>query len=260
MNQRIKKYRKKLFINKGINYIANIVTSLSICLSLKAIKLSYNGKVNEAVILIIICAFIDGIDGKIARYLKSDSEFGKTLDSLADFLSFGIAPILIIFFYKTHNWLNLGWSIGVFFSLCMAFRLARFSDKSFSNCEPYDTNTSKEKHSETFEGIPAPAGGLLLFMPIVVENVLQIKLNHWVFCINTLLISMGLISKIRTIAINKIKLNKSQYHIFFGILSLLSTLVFAYIWIASLIIGSAYILYVITLLIKDNSKNKKLPN
>ena len=197
---------------------------------MQAIYLIFNGGIEYSVLCICAAAFIDGIDGRIARYLNSSSEFGKTLDSLADFLSFSIAPTLVIYFYKLQNWANFGWSCCIFFVLCMAFRLARFS--------------SDKSDSEAFTGIPAPAAGLLVFTPLAVEKVLKISLCPAFFSITLLFVSFGMIGKFKTIALNKINVKHGMSHIVFGICASLIVLATTYIWLTALLIGLLYISHV----------------
>ena len=227
------KKRAKQFFKDRIAIIPSLVTSISICLGMHSIYLIHLNRIEHAFICICISAFVDGIDGRIARYLNSASEFGKTIDSLADFLSFSIAPALIIYFYKLQNWISMGWSCCIFFVLCMAFRLARFS--------------SEHADKESFTGIPAPAAGLLVFTPFALEKTLQTNLHPLFFALSLLLIAFGMIGKFRTIALNrmKLKINKGSAHVFFALFAFAAVFAITYVWLTYLILGTLYLIHVV---------------
>ncbi len=232
MKNNLMKNNKKMknFFKDRVFLIPSFITSISICLGMHAIYILNQG-IEYSILCICAAAFIDGIDGRVARYLNSASEFGKTIDSLADFLSFSISPALILYFYKLSTWISFGWSCCIFFVLCMAFRLARFS-------------TSKE-NVETFTGIPAPAAGLLVFFPVIVEKILNISFHPSVFALWILLVAFGMIGKFRTIAINRIKINKRTNHIVFGICAFIIVMAITYLWLTAFIIGLIYCAYIL---------------
>lgn len=236
-----KEKRMHNFFRNRAFLIPSFITSISICLGMQAVHFSYVGQIQYSILCISIAAFIDGIDGRIARYLNSASEFGKTLDSLADFLSFSITPTLAIYFYKLHNWISFGWSCCIFFVLCMAFRLARFS--------------SDKSNHESFTGIPAPAAGLLAFFPFAFEKVLKVSIHPFFFAATLLIVSFGMISKFQTIALNRIHINQRIMHIIFGIVASFTVLAITYIWITGIFIGSIYLVHVVYAIFKNNSKN-----
>ncbi len=217
----------KQFFRDRIFFIPNLVTSISICLGMHAIYLIFHKSIEYSILCICAAAFVDGIDGRIARYLNSASEFGKTIDSLADFLSFSISPALVIYFYKLNGWISFGWSCCIFFVLCMAFRLARFS--------------SDLSDSEAFTGVPAPAAGLLAFLPVVIEKVFQTQLPPLFFAITLLLVAFGMIGRFKTIALNKIKIKPGMSHIVFGVCAFMIVMSITYIWLTAFIIALIYV-------------------
>jgi CDP-diacylglycerol--serine O-phosphatidyltransferase len=134
--------------------VPNAVTFSALCLGLTSIHFGFRQEWDHAVACIFIAAFFDGIDGRIARFLRADSEIGASLDSLCDFINFGVAPSFVIYFYALHLWGNQGWSLCLLFSACMAWRLARFNASHY--------------YSKVFSvGVPAPAGALMALLPIV---------------------------------------------------------------------------------------------
>ena len=107
--------------------IPSAVTVTALCTGLSAIRFALSERWELAVSLIFIAAILDAMDGRIARFLRVDSPFGAELDSLSDFISFGVAPAIVLYLYSLHFWKGTGWAIVLFFSTCMALRLARFN-------------------------------------------------------------------------------------------------------------------------------------
>ena len=152
----------KLVSSKRTRYLLpNILTLGGVCLGISSIKFSIDGNFNLAVTLILFAAILDALDGRIARLIKGTSDFGKELDSLTDFVSFGIAPVLILYFWELNNYGKLGWTISLIYSVCCVLRLARFNLTKIDNQQEWKNNF--------FEGIPSPAGGLLILMPLIYE-------------------------------------------------------------------------------------------
>ena len=117
--------------------------------------------ISLAVIFILLAAILDALDGRVARLIKGTSEFGKELDSLTDFVSFGIAPAFILYFWELNNYGKLGWAITLIYSVCCVLRLARFNLTKINDSQIWKNNY--------FEGVPSPAGGLLILMPLIFE-------------------------------------------------------------------------------------------
>src|ERR1700754_2190365 len=107
--------------------VPNFITLLAICAGLTAIRLSTEGRMELAVAAIVFAAVLDGIDGRVARMLKGQSKFGAELDSLADFVNFGVAPCLILYFWQLHDLSNVGWIASMIFAISGGLRLARFN-------------------------------------------------------------------------------------------------------------------------------------
>ena len=167
---------------------------------LTAFKFALYSDILQAIIFIIFAALLDALDGRIARLIKGTSEFGKELDSLTDFVSFGIAPAFIIYFWELNNYGKIGWAITLIYSVCCVLRLARFNLTKVSEKEEWKLNF--------FEGIPSPAGGILILLPLIYElssyniNLEVIKLTPYF----TIIIAFLLISKIPTLSLKKISI------------------------------------------------------
>src|SRR5712692_3844508 len=107
--------------------VPNLITLLALCAGLTAVRLAIEGKLEFALAAIVLAAVLDGIDGRIARLIKGTSRFGAELDSLADFVNFGVAPALILYFWDLHELRSAGWIAALVFAICAGLRLARFN-------------------------------------------------------------------------------------------------------------------------------------
>ena len=154
-----------------------------------------------AVIFITLAAILDALDGRIARLIKGTSDFGKELDSLTDFVSFGIAPAFIIYFWELNKYGKIGWAITLIYSVCCVLRLARFNLTKFK--------PEKESWKQNyFEGVPSPIGALLILSPLVLEltNFSFITNKNYFVPIFTIIIAVLLISKVPTYSFKNIKI------------------------------------------------------
>jgi CDP-diacylglycerol---serine O-phosphatidyltransferase len=141
--------------------VPNLITLLALCAGLTAIRLALEDKLEWAVAAIVFAALLDGIDGRVARMLKGTSRFGAELDSLADFVNFGVAPALMLYFWGLRELGNLGWIAGLVFAISTGLRLARF------NVMVEDPNKPAWA-AKFFMGVPAPAGAITVLLPIYV--------------------------------------------------------------------------------------------
>lgn len=141
--------------------IPNILTLLALCAGLTAIRFGLHEKWEAGVVAILLAGVLDGLDGRIARLLRGTSKFGAELDSLSDFVSFGVAPAMLIYFWTMQRAGSLGWALVLLFSVCCALRLARFNTMLGENERPAFSYSF-------FTGVPAPAAGALVLMPMVI--------------------------------------------------------------------------------------------
>ncbi|MGD0848658.1 MAG: CDP-diacylglycerol--serine O-phosphatidyltransferase [Bradyrhizobium sp.] len=139
--------------------VPNFITLLAICAGLTAIRLSTEGRMELAVGAIVFAAILDGLDGRVARMIKGQSKFGAELDSLADFVNFGVAPGLILYFWQLHELNNGGWIAAMVFAISGGLRLARFN-------ATMDDPNKPAFAANYFTGVPAPMGALLVLLPI----------------------------------------------------------------------------------------------
>jgi CDP-diacylglycerol--serine O-phosphatidyltransferase len=142
--------------------VPNVITLLALCAGLTAIPLAAQGKLEWAVAAIVFAGLLDGIDGRVARMLKGTSRFGAELDSLADFVNFGVAPALILYFWGLHEIGNAGWIVCMVFAICAGLRLARFNVMA-------DDPNKPAWAANFFTGMPAPGGAICALLPIYVH-------------------------------------------------------------------------------------------
>jgi CDP-diacylglycerol--serine O-phosphatidyltransferase len=139
--------------------IPNAITAAAMCSGLTGIRFAMSGMWREAVIAVVLAGVLDGIDGRIARLLRAQSRFGAELDSLADSLSFGTAPALILFLWSLNDLTRIGWFAALAFAVCGALRLARFNAQ-------IDVKDQPHKSAGFLTGVPAPVGAGLAFLPV----------------------------------------------------------------------------------------------
>jgi CDP-diacylglycerol--serine O-phosphatidyltransferase len=141
--------------------VPNLITLLALCAGLTAIRLAVEDRLEWAVAAIVFAALLDGIDGRVARMLKGTSRFGAELDSLADFVNFGVAPALILYFWSLHELGNAGWIAAMVLAISTGLRLARFNVM-------IDDPNKPAWAGNFFTGMPAPAGAITVLLPIYV--------------------------------------------------------------------------------------------
>ena len=139
--------------------IPNLITVLAICAGLSGIRLAFEGRFELAVVMVLLAAFLDALDGRTARMLKGSSKFGAQMDSLADIVNFGVAPALVLFAFLLHQLGSIGWIAALIFAIACALRLARFNVMAEDPDRP-------AWQSAYFVGIPAPAGAIIVMLPI----------------------------------------------------------------------------------------------
>lgn len=142
--------------------IPNILTVLALCAGLTSIRFGFQEKWDLAVLALLLAAVLDTLDGRLARLLGGATKFGAELDSLADFVSFGVAPAVLSYFWTLQHERGIGWVLALLFAVCAGLRLARFNTKlGVSDMPPWAFNY--------FTGVPAPAAAGLVLLPMVLS-------------------------------------------------------------------------------------------
>jgi len=199
----------------------------------------------------LFAAILDALDGRIARLIKGTSEFGKELDSLTDFVSFGIAPVFVLYFWELNKYGKLGWAITLLYSVCCVLRLARFNLTK--------TEENQEWKNNFFEGVPSPAGGLLILMPLIYDltNInLEINVTN-ITPYLTIIISVLLVSKIPTLALKKISISSKTTVFLLLIIGIIFIALLFYTLETLLVFGAAYVLSIPVSIFIYNNQSKK---
>ncbi|MBI4274861.1 MAG: CDP-diacylglycerol--serine O-phosphatidyltransferase [Rhizobiales bacterium] len=169
--------------------VPNVITLLALCAGLTAIRLAFEQRFEWALGAIVFAAALDGIDGRIARFLKGTSRFGAELDSLADFVNFGVAPGLILYWWGMNDLGNVGWIAAIVFAICGALRLARFNVM-------IDEPGRPGWAGNFFTGVPAPAGAITVLLPIYVNLLGLPKVAATLTLLYTLMIAFLMVSRL----------------------------------------------------------------
>jgi CDP-diacylglycerol---serine O-phosphatidyltransferase len=188
-NDRLEARRRRFRAIPVRTLLPNMITLLALCAGLTAIRLAFEQRLELALGLIVFAAFLDGIDGRVARMIKGQSRFGAELDSLADFVNFGCAPGLILYLWGLHELGNVGWIAGMVFAICGALRLARFNVMIDDPNRPLWAGNF-------FTGVPAPAGALIVMLPIYVNLLGAPKVPATLTLLYTLFIAGLMVSRL----------------------------------------------------------------
>jgi len=226
-------------------YVPNFITLLSLSSGFTSIRFSLNGELEIAIYLILLATIFDFFDGWFARKLKSGTNFGAELDSLSDFVSFGVAPSFLIYLWSTHTLGSLGWGATLFFVICSALRLARFTADIYITNKPIDNN-------EYFIGLPSPAAAGLILLPLFIffEFNLNFLKNEYLNLLITIFIGLMMISKIPTISLKKIKISQKYKTWIFLIFVIVSVALISKVWLTLVIVFGLYLLSIIYIIFK----------
>ena len=177
--------------------IPNLFTLLGLCIGLTAIRMAIEARYELALAAIVIAALLDGVDGRVARMLKASSRFGAELDSLADFVNFGVAPAIVLFTWGawgTPGVRGLAWIVVLLLAIACGLRLARFNVMLDEERPKWQSNY--------FTGVPAPAGAIIALLPVYLDQLgLREVQSGWAIYLvlaYTLLVAFLLVSTIPT--------------------------------------------------------------
>ncbi|MDH4985641.1 CDP-diacylglycerol--serine O-phosphatidyltransferase [Aminobacter anthyllidis] len=185
--------------------LPNLITVLAICAGLSGIRLAFEGRFESAVVMVLLAAFLDGIDGRLARMLKATSKFGAQMDSLADIVNFGVVPALVLYAYLLDKAGSLGWIGTLLFVIACGLRLARFN--------VLDEDLDRPAwQAEYFVGIPAPAGALVVMLPMYIGflGVEGTRTLAYVATAFTILIAFLLVSRLPIYSGKKLKIKREH--------------------------------------------------
>jgi len=218
-----------------IQLLPNMLTIAAICAGLTAIRFGVQGRYVDAAQLILVACVLDGLDGRLARLLGSGSKMGAELDSLADFVNFGVTPPLVIYFWALQDIRGIGWMSVLIFSICCVVRLARFNVSSKSEEEGQD--------STYFTGVPAPAGALLVMLPLFVSFAFANAplLPGFVISFYMVIVGLLLISRIPTYSFKSTRISRENVKFFLVGFAFVGAGVLTYAWITVVVLCIAYV-------------------
>lgn len=221
-----------------VKLLPNIVTLTALCIGLTAIRYAISLDFIRSAAFLLLAGFMDGIDGRLARFFNSSSDFGAQLDSLVDFMNFGIVPGFIVYMWvgSYSEFIGLGWALVLFFAVCSAIRLARFN----VDLKKEVTNPILEKYF--FKGIPAPCGAAMAMLPMVLyfEFGSGFYTNPILVVNYVAILAVLMASRVPTISIKKIPI-KNEY-VYMTLLILGSIIIGLLVepWLALAVIGITY--------------------
>ena len=214
-------------------FIPNLITLMSLIAGISSIKFSIQANWKLAVLMIMLAAFFDFFDGWMARKLKKSSQFGAELDSLSDFISFGLAPSLLINLCFTHELGRIGWVISLFYIVCAALRLARFNIENM------------KEQSKVFYGIPSPAAAGVIMIPLYLNFIDQVQftINYPLICaVLTTFAGIMMISRVPTPSVKNLKIKTLYFRLMIISVAIVLIFLISYFWQTTLLVAIAYLL------------------
>lgn len=233
------KFKKKNTDLTLKRFIPNIITLSALCVGLTSIKFALSSQLNFAVLCLLFSALLDGTDGRVARYMGVTSHFGAELDSLADFVNFGVSPALIAYIVSLQNISEIGWGISLFFIVCSGMRLARFNTTKF-----YPKREEYEWENDYSTGVPAPAGAIIAMFPILLSLAFQDNslLNPISIGVSFFIAGTLMVSRIKTFVFKNVKIKNSSVSLWILMLGSLIILLMTKVWLTMSLLTLIYII------------------
>ncbi len=229
--------RRKRFQNLSFNrMIPNMLTLMALTAGLTAIRFALDGRWEHATLAIVAAGILDALDGRIARLLKGASKFGAELDSLSDFVCFGVSPALVLYLWTMRDAGKLGWVLVMLFAICCGLRLARFNVM----LEDPDAPVWKNRF---FTGIPAPMGGGLVLLPMVFSFQVgeEFFRQPWIAGVFLLALAAAMVSTVPTYSFKGVKISRKWILPTMLITGGVAVSMLNAPWISLSVIGVAYI-------------------
>lgn len=235
---------KKALLFKAISIrtiLPSVVTLLAFMAGLTSIKFALSGKWELAVAAVLAAGIFDGLDGTVARLLKSTSRFGAELDSLSDVVAFGVAPAVVIYLFVLNDLDRLGWAVALIYASAMALRLARFNARLVDDSQP-------KKTSSFLTGVPAPMGAGLMLAPMMLSFEYADAMggglldgNALFVALYVVFIALLMVSTLPTISLKALRVPREWFIPALLIVAIVVAGLFVKPWIALLTIGGAYL-------------------
>lgn len=222
-----------------LQLLPNMMTIAAICAGLTGIRAAVAGNYQQAVLFILAAALLDGLDGRVARLLRSTSKMGAELDSLADFLNFGVAPALVVYYWSLQDATRSGWIAVLVFAVCCVMRLARFNVAAKE-----ETPAAKPGN---FVGIPSPAGAMLAMLPMYLSFASEtgIDFPNLAIILHLCLVGLLMISRIPTPSFKAVRISRENVKFLLVGVAFVGAAILTYAWVTLVALCVAYILVLI---------------
>ncbi|MEM9795004.1 MAG: CDP-diacylglycerol--serine O-phosphatidyltransferase [Pseudomonadota bacterium] len=186
-----------------VTLLPNMVTILGLCFGLTSIRFAFEDRYEIAAGLLVLAALVDGMDGLLARRLNAASPIGAELDSLSDFVCFGVAPALLVYRFGLEDLAGLGWVAALTFAICCCLRLARFNVMA---------KDEEEDVSSSFVGVPAPAGAMMGLFPVFLHlaEFWDMRQADWLIALWILSVGGLMIARFRTFSLKSVKVSREN--------------------------------------------------
>jgi CDP-diacylglycerol--serine O-phosphatidyltransferase len=237
--------------------LPNLMTISAMCSGLTGIRFAITEQFPAAVAMILVAAVLDGLDGRVARLLRSESEIGAELDSLVDFVNFGVAPGLIIYMWGLHGLQSGGWIATLIYASCCLLRLARFNIGNRPNLE----REPGEKPTANFTGVPSPAGAMLALVPTYVAFLSPTAphLPSPLLAVYMVLVGALMISRVPTPSFKSVTFYAENVrYVIVGFVALVAALL-SFPWETMLVISLGYIGVLLVALWQARKAKRALP-
>jgi len=215
-----------------VKLLPNFVSILALCAGLTAIRFAIAGNISTAVLLIALAALLDGLDGRLARMLRSESDIGAELDSLCDFVNFGVVPALVLYLWGLRAEVQFGWIAVLVYAVCCMLRLARFNVGS---------RRTDPAEKVSFVGVPSPAGAMLVLMPVYIGNVTGLHIPEHLVSLWMVFVGGLMISRLRTPSLKRVHVAAPHVpFVLVGSVALVAAVI-TYPWVMLLLISLGYL-------------------
>ncbi len=221
-----------------VQLIPNMLTIAAICAGLTAVRFAVQGSFVHATLLIIIACILDGLDGKIARLMRSSSKMGAELDSLADFANFGVAPALVLYFWALQDMRGFGWMAVLVYAICCAVRLARFNIG-----EKSDSVYASDGPCAKFVGVPAPAGAILVMLPMFISFAFDglPRIPDVVICLHLVIVGLAMICTIPTYSFKNSHVSRDNVKFLLVGFAVFAAAALTHFWVVMIVLCLGYV-------------------
>lgn len=246
----IKNFKEKKLIKKPIPFtrlLPNVVTLVGLIIGVSSIRFALDSAWEKSIYCVLIATIIDGLDGRVARMLNATSHFGAELDSLCDFVNFGLSPALLLYLwsFQQYEYKVISWASIMLFVVCMAIRLARF------NTGIVETETDSKKDNRFFTGVPAPSGAILVLIPMILDfeittTIPEFSVRNYTLCINLyiVIVALSLASRFPTISLKHIHIKPEYLSLSMIISAVIIIVAVIYPWYS---LPAAAIIYILSI-------------